>query len=156
VIPLSSLIATGFGVGKLPVAPGTWAALFALPPGMAMAHVIGWQGLLVVAIAASAIGVWAADEHARRTGVLDPSDCVIDEIAAQWFPLVVLACNGELFSVGGLAASFLLFRFFDIAKPWPIAPLEHLPGGWGVMADDVAAGVAAAALVAAMLWAGWL
>ena len=153
---LASWIATGFGAGKLPIAPGTWAALFAVPVGCAIAFATGWMGLLIIAVLASAIGVWAAAHHAEHVGIIDPPDCVIDEIAAQWFPLVVLAANGRLFSFAALSVAFLSFRFFDIAKPWPIAPLEHLPGGWGVMADDVAAGLAAAGVTAAMIWAGWL
>jgi phosphatidylglycerophosphatase A len=155
-MPLASMIATGLGVGKLPLAPGTWASLFALPVGCAIAYGAGWPVLLLITIVLTALGVWAADTHAKRTGIIDPSECVIDEIAAQFMPLVVLGASGRLLSVAALIASFVAFRFFDIAKPWPIAPLERLPGGWGVMADDVAAGLAAAGVVAAMIWAGWL
>jgi len=86
-------------------------------------------------LAAVLIGVWASDETARWLGKHDPSEVVVDEVAGMWLALVGLP--HELPVAG---AAFLLFRVFDIGKPSPLKQLERLPGGWGIMLDDVAAG----------------
>jgi phosphatidylglycerophosphatase A len=153
---IASLIATCCGIGRLPYAPGTWASLAALPTGWWLAVLGDWYALFGAAIAATLVGIVAGAAHARASGLHDPSDCVIDELAGQWFALVPLAAAGRLGSPIAVLLAFALFRFLDIVKPWPIARLEHLPGGYGIMADDVAAGVIASAVLGGAIAQGWI
>jgi phosphatidylglycerophosphatase A len=146
----STRLATCFGIGEIPFAPGTFASAAALPLGWALAR-MGWQGVVAGAIAATIGGIWACDRHARKVGVHDPSECVIDEVAGQWFalaPIAMVARSGDWWLY---ALAFLLFRLFDITKPWPISAGERLPGGLGVMMDDVLAGFAAGLLLYAAM-----
>jgi phosphatidylglycerophosphatase A len=144
---LATLIASGFGIGYTPFAPGTVMSAVAVT----LAWWIGMQGgafaLLAAALAAFVLGVFACDAHVRATRREDPSECVIDELAGQW-----LACAIGLFSFGVLAPveniwlplliAFLLFRLFDITKPWPVGWADRsIAGGLGVMADDMIAGL---------------
>lgn len=135
---VATLIATWFGSGWLPKVPGTWGSLAALP----FAWVIVAAGapppvLGVAALLLLPLGAWAAAVHSARLGTHDAGEIVVDEIVGQW---LVLA-TAPLSPLGWLAA-FLLFRLFDIAKPWPISWMDkHIGGGWGIMLDDVAAGV---------------
>lgn len=103
------------------------------------------MSLLVAAIAALAIGAWASEVYARETNNSDPSECVIDELAGQW-----IACAFAPLSLPAYALAFLLFRVFDITKPWPIRRLERLHGGIGIMFDDVAAALLAGAIIAVL------
>jgi phosphatidylglycerophosphatase A len=144
---LATLLATVFGAGYLPWAPGTWASLLSLPLAWCLGALGGWPALLAGAVLLTFAGIWACGRHARAAGLKDPSECVIDEVAGQLFACVPLAITARLAAVLPVLLAFVLFRFFDIVKPWPIARLEHLPGGVGVMADDVLAGVLAALLV---------
>jgi phosphatidylglycerophosphatase A len=152
------LIATVGGLGDRLPAPGTTAG--SLPAALlwsAAALVVAgfWQLLALTAaltLAATLVGVWAAGAEGARRGVGDPGPVVIDEVAGQWLCFLValpLAAPGSvrdvaLFATGG----FLLFRVFDVAKPWPVRALERLPGGIGIVADDLAAGGIAGILVA--------
>lgn len=139
----AALIATGFGVGLLPGAPGTWASLAALPCGWAIRGAGGAGALAAAAIIAFALGCWAARQTARASGEDDPGWIVIDEIAAQWLVLVVAPLDWPWY-----VAAFLLFRLFDIAKPWPIRVIERrVAGGLGVMLDDVMAALYAVLLL---------
>jgi len=146
---LASTISTLFGIGYAPTAPGTVASLAALP----LAWILSWIGgpwwLGIAAVAASAIGIWACHIHVRETGKTDPSECVIDELAGQW-----IACLAAPLSLPGYAVAFAAFRLFDIAKPWPISAAERAPGGWGVMVDDIVAGIFAGLIVAVLRWTG--
>ena len=113
-------------------------------------HGGGGASVVIASLIAFGIGVWACGDHVRATGRDDPSECVIDELAGQW-----LACAGVCFdfapaTAAQFALAFLLFRLFDILKPWPISAAEKLPGGMGVMADDMLAGLAAAIICAAV------
>jgi phosphatidylglycerophosphatase A len=153
--PFSTRLATCFGIGWLPAAPGTFASAAALPLGWALATK-GWPAVLMGAIAATIIGVWACEQHARKVGVHDPSECVIDEVAGQWFALLPIALLARGNDWWLYAVAFLLFRLFDITKPWPIAAGERLPGGLGVMMDDVLAGLAAAFLLYAAMMMRWV
>jgi phosphatidylglycerophosphatase A len=128
------LLALGFGTGLSPVAPGTAGTLLALPLAFALV-----QLPLITAIVAVAIfvigGVWVCGESARRLGCHDHPGIVWDEIAA-FAALALVLPAGPYW----LAAGFLLFRLFDIVKPWPIRDLDHrLRGGLGIMLDDLAA-----------------
>jgi phosphatidylglycerophosphatase A len=154
----AQLIATVGGLGDLLPAPGTTAgsAPAALLWSAAVLAVPGWWPRLVttlaLTLAATAIGVWAAGAEGVRRSVGDPGPVVIDEVAGQWLTFLValpLAALGGardvlVFAGGG----FLLFRIFDVVKPWPVRPLERLPGGAGIVADDLAAGAIAGILLA--------
>ena len=133
--------ATGLGIGLAPKAPGTFGSL--LGPLI----VWGWQSLsrpvhesVIVTLTGILIGVAAAQRVARRIKLEDPGCVVCDEIAAF---AIVFAMTRVTWTTA--AIGFAWFRLFDIAKPWPISRLERLPGGWGIMADDLLAGVFAAA-----------
>ncbi len=146
----ASLLATWFGCGLLPKAPGTWGSLAALPVAFVIAALAGSWGLLAAAILATFVGVWAAGVYAARSGQADPQRVVIDEVAGQWLALVPVAQDLRLYAV-----AFLAFRFFDIVKVWPAGRIDReLKGGWGIMLDDVVAGLYAAALTygIALLW----
>lgn len=144
----SAQIATLFGIGRVVLVPGTLASLAALPVGWWLAVLGGWVTLLSAAIWVTLLGIWASGHYAKTTGKKDPSECVIDEVAGQWFALVPVAFTGQLFNGVVLLITFGLFRAFDILKPWPIYKLQKYSGGLGIMLDDVAAGLAAGALIA--------
>jgi phosphatidylglycerophosphatase A len=148
---LAHRLATVGGLGELLPAPGTTvgslvaaAAFVILARGAPAAMLPVAATALVVLLPLS---VWACGAEAARRGVADPGPVVLDEVVGQWLALTVLAAaTAAPPSLGSIGVSFLLFRAFDILKPWPIARLERLPGGWGVVADDLAAGLAAALL----------
>lgn len=138
---LSRIVATFFGIGLFPVAPGTLASAVAALAYKLLLH--GWArpvyALLLAALALA--GARAAGAYARELGRPDPGRIVVDEVCGQLLALAFLPGTWT-----AAALSFALFRFFDIIKPWPIRKLEKLPGGWGIMADDIGAGLAAAVL----------
>jgi len=145
-----SLIATWFGSGLLPKAPGTWGSLAALPFGFAIVAYTGTWGLAAATVVATLVGVWAAGVYADRSGREDPQSVVIDEVAGQWLALLPAALDLRLFAV-----AFLAFRFFDIVKVWPARAIDRdMKGGWGIMLDDIVAGLYAAAVTyaVAMVW----
>lgn len=127
-------VATAGGLGYAPVAPGS---LTSLPVALAVWGIRpGAAWLLAAAGAVAALGVWAAGREAARVGARDPGSVVVDEIAGM---LVALVAHPA--SLLGVLALFGLFRVFDVWKPFPIRQLERLPGGWGIVADDLAAGL---------------
>jgi phosphatidylglycerophosphatase A len=137
------LVATWFGAGFLPLAPGTWGSLAALPCAWAIVHFAGPAALAGAAIVAFAAGCWAAGRLAQASGHKDPGFIVIDEVTAQWLTLTVVPLDWRAY-----AAAFLLFRLFDIAKPWPARAIERdVKGGLGIMLDDVAAALYAVVLL---------
>ena len=137
-------LATLGPVGHLRPAPGTIGSLVALGTGYLIASFS--LGLLVVGILTlSILGVFAAERYGNRTGKKDASEVIIDEVAGQWIPLVIIPPKIEWY-----IAAFLLFRFFDISKIGPVGDAETLTGGVGVMADDLVAGI----LAALVLWLG--
>lgn len=138
---ISTVIASVFGIGYFPVASGTVMSMVAVPLAVLIARQGGGWAVLAASLIALLIGIWACGEHVRATGREDPPECVIDELAGQW-----LACAAISFSQAhtvDFAIAFLAFRLFDVLKPWPISAVERLPGGVGVMADDMLAGAAA-------------
>lgn len=150
------LIAAGAGAGFAPLAPGTFGsmegvgiyfAIIALPfgPQTRMALLLG-AGLLLFAV-----GVWSASRACNMLGLEDPGVIVIDEVCGQVIGLAPLALAPSL---GGAALGFILFRLFDIFKPYPIRKLERLPSGLGVMSDDALAGVYTAVAVWLALQSG--
>lgn len=132
------LIATACGVGLAPKAPGTFGSAFGLAVAWLLVRGAGPWAVPVLAVAATAAGTWAAGVVARRMGREDPGCIVIDEVAGQAVALAFLPPT-----VAAWTAGFLLFRLFDIMKPPPIRRLERLPGGLGIMMDDLAAGAMA-------------
>jgi phosphatidylglycerophosphatase A len=157
-------IASCFGLGWLPIAPGTWGSL---PPVVAfalLAHLDVSGAVIAVvmaafAAAASVACVVCVPAVASAVGKTDPGEVVIDEVAGQAVVFLIAALFlpadlslRQVCLVAGLG--FLLFRVFDIIKPWPIRKLEALPEGWGVLADDLLAGVFAAIVlcVCIRLW----
>mgnify|MGYP006420239237 CR=1 FL=1 len=142
----SILLATWFGAGYLPKAPGTWGSLAALPFAWVIAEWSGGVGLAVAVLIVFGVGLWASVGYLRLGGGEDPGPIVIDEVAGQWLTLLVVPPDLILYAIG-----FLLFRLFDIWKPWPISWADQkIKGGMGIMLDDVIAGVYAGVL----LWAG--
>lgn len=138
---LSRVLATFFGLGLVPLAPGTAASAAAAIGYLLGLHRLAWPLYVVLVGFLFFAGTAAAGRYASDLGRPDPGRIVVDEICGQLIALAFLP--GGWVPVG---ISFALFRFFDIIKPWPIRRLESLPGGWGIMADDVAAGLVAAAL----------
>ena len=142
---VATLIAAGLGSGLSPVAPGTVGSVFAalcLLPILAVAITAQWVTLLLLI----AVGIWAADRAGRDWGVIDHPAIVIDEVVGLWLAVLIpLTLVPQAFAdTWLLLAALLLFRLFDIAKPWPVSQLERsLPGGWGVVLDDLAAGAMA-------------
>jgi phosphatidylglycerophosphatase A len=173
---LALLIATGFGLGYLPKAPGTWgsagailiAAIISALSSVSLEQATTrnlfyyyWVCYLGVVVLASLVGVWASRNVGLYLRREDPPIIVIDEIAGQLIALIAagwdviiatyLDPNGGFSCVAHvvpqwkyLLAGFILFRVFDIWKPWPVRAAERLPGGWGIMADDWVAGIYAA------------
>lgn len=146
---IATLLSTFFGVGYARIAPGTVASLAALPLALLILWTLGPAALLSASIIAYGVGVWSCGVYAARTGGVDPSECVIDEVAGQW-----LACAFAPLSILGFAFAFALFRLFDISKLWPVSMGERLPGGWGIMTDDMIAGALSAAIIAGLRWQG--
>jgi phosphatidylglycerophosphatase A len=129
--------ATLFGVGYAPFAPGTVASVVALPLAWVIAALAGRFVLLLAAILACAIGAWACELYVQARADKDPSECVIDELAGQW-----IVCAFAPHTLIAYALAFVLFRIFDITKLWPINEVERrVPGGLGIMADDVVAAI---------------
>lgn len=134
----ATLFATVGGVGFLPWAPGTWGSLI----GTALAWLIvprfGVSALLALCLVLFLGGWWASVRVARISGIVDPGYIVIDEVVGQGLVLAVVTPP----SLAGYAGGFVLFRLFDIVKPWPVNALERrFRNGFGIMADDIMAAV---------------
>ena len=173
--PLAAFLATGFGSGLSPVMPGTAGSLVGLAIAWPLAHGFAAMnihgdsvgpvvGLLMSGLLVGLLGVAVSGPVCRALGSEDPGCIVIDEIAGQ-----LIACAAvplfwpyasRLAEAAAWLGAFVLFRFFDIVKPGPIRSSQELPGGWGVVVDDVLGGLAAAAVLAGIGWAaaraGWI
>jgi phosphatidylglycerophosphatase A len=136
------LIATFFGAGYLKPGPGTWGSVAAVLLWAAFAWLAHpspatlFIALLIGIFLTLLFGIPAASVVERQSGGHDPQFVVIDEVAGQWITLVLSPADWK----HGLIA-LVLFRLFDIVKPFPVRRLERLPGGWGIVFDDVAAGL---------------
>ena len=135
------LIATGFGVGFFPYGPGTMGALFAILVWFLLALVVGTPYLVGITLALTVVftflGAWSSTISERYWGE-DPSRVVIDEVVGQWIVLLAIPADFQLWHV---VVALVLFRFFDIVKPLGVRKMENFKGGWGIMADDILAGV---------------
>jgi phosphatidylglycerophosphatase A len=139
---LAYLLAIWFGCGRIPRAPGTWGTLGALP----LYWLLAGQGVWAVAGAAvvlTFVGVWAAGRVARQLSTHDPQIVCIDEVAG-----VLVTLTAVPRTLVGVVAAVALFRLFDVLKPWPARLMERkLPGGWGIVFDDIFAGLWGAAVL---------
>jgi phosphatidylglycerophosphatase A len=151
---LGLFIATCGYLGYVPVAPGT----FGSAAGLVVLAAVRWSGSpaleLAVIILLFAVGVWSANAAERHFGGVDPAPVILDEVVGMLITLAFLPVN-----ITGAVVGFLLFRLFDVVKPWPANRLEAVHGGLGVMADDAMAGVygnVAMRLLVVALPAGWL
>lgn len=146
----AAALATFFGCGYSPFAPGTAGSAGALAVAVLLIRFAGVDRAGMAALAAAMIlpGIWAATVTARARSAKDPGIVVIDEVIGQWITLA-----GALrFNPAAYLLAFLLFRAFDIFKPPPVRRLEALPAGCGIVADDVMAGIYGAVVLHA---AGW-
>ena len=131
-------IGTVFYIGKLPLAPGTWASIFAVLCWYFLFQSVNNFVLPAISIFLFLIGGIASDTIVKDTKEHDPSRIVIDEWVGQWVALSMMPINIRT----GVVA-FIAFRIFDIIKPGPVRKMENISGGWGIMADDVMAGIMA-------------
>jgi phosphatidylglycerophosphatase A len=142
-IKIARLFSTFFGVGFLPLAPGTWGSLLSLPIGYWLVLFGGVELLFITTLGLFIIGVWSSGVTSKEMKVTDPSQIVIDEVVGQWLTLLVLPLNIFWYFIG-----FMLFRLLDIYKPWPISWVDKkIKGGLGIMLDDIIAGMFAAAVL---------
>jgi phosphatidylglycerophosphatase A len=140
-----TLVATSFGSGFSPIGPGTMGTLTAIPMAWAVARLPGWA-FLAATIVITAIGTWAAERFQQAHGTDDDQRIVVDEVAGYFVTLLLVPKTGA-----ALLLAFILFRLFDIWKPFPIRLIDrHVGGGWGVMADDLGAGVYGALVLFAL------
>ena len=149
----SHFIALGFGSGMARKAPGTFGTLAALPLYGVLAYMLPPIAIVALCLPVFLLGAWAAQKTCHDLGVHDHGGIVIDEIVAMW--LVLAAAPSTLL---GWLAAFALFRCFDILKPWPINWLDaHMPGGLGVMLDDLLAALYAIAgiVLLGVFFPGW-
>lgn len=129
-------LAAGFGVGALPWMPGTWGTLLAVPIYLAFQSLFNTTNYLLVLILMVVFGCWIADKTVKDTGLNDPGFIVWDEIVG-FLLAMFLVPTGAVW----VWSAFILFRVFDILKPWPIKWIEKkCPGGYGIIFDDLMAG----------------
>lgn len=149
---LARVLALWFGCGLFPRAPGTAGTLGAVPLYLAL-RPLGIPAVAVAAIVLTFVGVWSASHVARTTGLKDPQIVVIDEVAGvhvTWLAAPLVGWQGVVYG-------FLLFRLFDQLKPWPARWAErNLPSGWGIVFDDIFAGVWGALVLLFLRTRGWL
>ena len=143
---LSGILATFFGLGFAPAMPGTVASAAAAVLYALVLHDLSRPLYVLLVFALFFLGTAVSSRYAAELRRPDPGRIVIDEVCGQLLALAFLPSAWP-----AVAMSFALFRFFDIIKPWPIRKLERIPGGWGIMADDVGAGLVAALLARLIL-----
>ena len=146
----AAVLATWFGCGCFPVAPGTVGSLGALVPAILLARYAAFHAwsFAVFAVILFAPAVWAAGVVEREQGKQDPRMVVVDEVIGQWLAIA----GATSLNWKSWLGAFLLFRAFDIWKPWPVNRLESLHGGLGIVSDDAMAGIYAAVV---LFLAGW-
>jgi phosphatidylglycerophosphatase A len=148
----AALLATWFGAGLAPFAPGTCGSLAALPFAWAIRSHLGTAGMAVATVIVFVIGWRVAATVAKASAIEDPGAIVIDEVAGQWLVLVPAPLDPPTY-----ALAFALFRILDIWKPWPARWADrHVKGGLGIMLDDLLAAVYAVALLSGLLAIGGL
>ena len=144
-------LSLGFGTGLAPQAPGTFGTLAAIPV-VVLAASLGLTGFIIATVVACVVGVFFCDYTAKAMGEHDHPAIVWDEIAGFMVAMLAVPISWQTLSV-----AFILFRIFDILKPWPIRYLDkHVSGGVGIMLDDILAGLATLAILHALLSYGVL
>ena len=144
-----------FGVGYLPLVPGTFGSLIGVAIFLLLftaAHA-SFAVILVVILVITFAGIWAAFRTEELEGKKDPGKVVVDEVAGQMIALLPLTLFTLQPLARGVIVSFILFRLFDIFKPYPAGRFERLRGGYGIMCDDLVAGFYAAVIVS--IWLGY-
>ncbi len=142
-------VAFGFGSGLAKVGPGTVGTLLAIPIYWLLVQ-LGLPLYVLVVLIALLAGIWICDVASERLGVHDHSGIVWDEIVGLWITMIAIPVTIPMVVLG-----FVLFRFFDIVKPWPISWLDQqVSGGFGIMIDDVLAAVFANLCLQALLYSG--
>ena len=145
-------LALGFGSGLAPKAPGTFGTLAALPLVYLCSVYLPFSFYLLLTVLFSIVGIWICGKTADDMQVHDDSSIVWDEVVGMLITMIAVPLNWQTLLVG-----FVLFRFFDIVKPWPISYLDkHVHGGFGIMADDILAGVFALACMHIGLYLSWI
>ncbi|OED47794.1 phosphatidylglycerophosphatase A family protein [Leisingera sp. S232] len=150
----AQLIGTVCGVGYIRPAPGTWGSLAALPLAYVLHQLGGFPLLALATFACIPAGLWATKVMTAGSANHDPSEIVVDEVAGQWIALWAISLPAWLHGIPitalwpGWIAAFVLFRLFDIWKPGPVGWADRQQGPFGVMMDDVIAGIMAAIGVA--------
>lgn len=133
---IATVIASYFYVGFVPVIPGTFGSLAAFSLYFVLISFNQWRLYVLGVTLISALGIWAASKVEKDSKIVDPSFVVIDEVAGQLITFFLIPFSWVYLFIG-----FLLFRAFDILKPFPARQAEELPGGWGIMLDDIFAGI---------------
>jgi phosphatidylglycerophosphatase A len=145
------ILSTGFGSGFCPVAPGTAGALLATLIWLGYTMILTPTTCIVVTIVVTLLftllGIWSTNKMIPFWGE-DPRRVVVDEMVGVWIPLIAAPAGNIWYAL----ASFVLFRFFDIAKPLGIRQMERFPGGIGVMADDILAGIYSLLIIICAQW----
>lgn len=137
---IKPILGSFFYAGFLPNAPGTWGSFFALFPIYFIGVYTPWYGMALFALLCSLLTLWVSEECERVWGG-DPSPLVMDEFAGQSLAFIAIPFSGVLtYDILLLAAGFIIFRFFDIKKPLGVDDLQQLPGGLGILVDDLLAG----------------
>jgi phosphatidylglycerophosphatase A len=132
---LGLIFSSCFGIGLIPGAQGTFGSLAGIPLAIALAHLSPLAGAYVLFFF-TLMAIWASERSSRALGKSDPAEVVIDETAGQLLTLFLLPATGF-----NLCLGFVLFRLFDILKPYPVRRLEKVGGGAGIVLDDLLAGV---------------
>lgn len=144
-------LASFFYTGFIPYAPGTWASLIAALIWI-LIPVESVTIRIVIVCSAFVIGIFVAGLSELKSGIIDPSYVVIDEVAGMWLALLLLPNIQRPNHIPMILLAFLVFRFFDITKIYPIKNLEKIGGGFGIMIDDIAAGIFTAITVNLIIW----
>ena len=151
---LALSIAT-FGVGYLPLVPGTYGSLVSVGIFLLFTQIATATSLVALVLlfvfAITFSGIWAASRTEELAGRKDPGKVVVDEVAGQMLALLPLTLFGLQLTTRAVIVSFILFRLFDIFKPYPAGKLERLKGGFGIMCDDLVAGAYAAVISSAIV-----
>jgi len=136
-------LSTWFYSGLIPFAPGTFGSIAALPFAWMIIENGGKTALIIATVIIFFIGLWVVKDYMRETGKTDPGDVVIDEVVGQWLVCLLIVDNNH---IGQYFLALLSFRVFDIMKPWPISIFDKRHDAYGVMMDDVVAGIMGAAV----------
>jgi len=143
----SLIVSTWFYTGLFPIATGTMGSIVALPFAWLIIEYAGKFGLANATLIVFVIGLWSSREYMNETIKTDPGEVVVDEVVGQWLVCLLIIDNNH---IGQYILALLAFRIFDIMKPWPVSHFDKRHDAYGVMMDDVAAGILGAAVLYAV------